>query len=140
MGNAANATKSRVAEPSSAVAPASSKLGNRLGPPKEISFSDLVPVKRSSAADTYDDRDRRRTPPHTDSAEGDDASPPAPRLVHLAAAGQYQPERGGRSSSSSEQREKSSSSHSAFERLDTANVAASSARHVMAKVSTVMLF
>ena len=135
MANAANATKSRVAEPSSTVAPASSKLGNRLGPPKEISFSDLVPVKRSSAADTYD-RDRRRTPP-TDSVDGDDASA-APRLVHLAAAGQCQPERGGRRSI--EHREQSSSSHSAFERLDKTNVAASSARHVMAKVSTLELF
>lgn len=116
--HAGRVSKSRVTEPP--VAPqSSSKLTNRLGPPKEISFSDLVPVKRSSAADLLD-----LTPPR-EGTEFDESS--ASRRVHLAATAMKHPDDGGqRSGGSDEHRQKSNSSQSAFERLDKTGVSSDS--------------
>ena len=135
MARAASLSKSRVAEVAPQVAPqSSSKLSNRLGPPKEISFSDLVPVKRSSAADVFDSL----TPPR-ESTEFDDSS--ASRRVHLAATAiKHSNDGGTRSGGSDELRQKFSSSQSAFERLDKTSVSSASGhRTVKTKVCTFFL-
>ena len=124
-------SKSKVTEPP-VVPQSSSKLSNRLGPPKEISFSDLVPVKRSSAAEVYDSL----TPPR-ESTEFDESS--ASRRVHLSAAAFMQSDDG--STRSAEYRQKPGSCQSAFERLDKTGVSSASGhRAVSTKVCTVSCF
>ena len=133
MVRAANVSKSKVPEPQ--VAPqSSSKLSNRLGPPKEISFSDLVPVKRSSSAELSDN-----TTPHREGAAFEESS--SSRRVRL---GTTAPTHSNDASlrgdgDRDEPRQKSYLSQSAFERLDKTSASDSEYRPVKTKVCIIDL-
>ena len=133
MVRAGNVSKSKVPEPQ--VAPqSSSKLSNRLGPPKEISFSDLVPVKRSSSAELSDN-----TTPHREGAAFEESS--SSRRVRL---GTTAPTHSNDTSlrgdgDRDEPRQKSYLSQSAFERLDKTSASDSGYRPVKTKVCIIDL-
>ena len=129
MVRAANVSKSKVTGPQVA-----SKLSNRLGPPKEISFSDLVPVKRSSSAELSDN-----TTPHRESAPFEESL--SSRRVRLGATALTHSNdasfRG--DGSRDEPHQKSYLSQSAFERLDRTSASDSGYRPVKTKACTVNL-
>ena len=119
---AASVPKSKVTE-SQVALKSSSKLSNRLGPPKEISFSDLVPVKREPPTNVDDSLKS-----HRERTEFDDSS--ASRRVHLAATAIKHSYDGGTMSSS----------QSAFERLDKTHFSSDTGhRTVKTKVCTVLV-